>query len=179
MAFKIVGSHAARQPHVIYQFIVGYHACVERAQGNLVRGVDKPIAELISDLNQRGLLESTIIVGSGEFGRTPDNGVRGGTACGRDHNPNAMTIWFAGEGCNASHTIGATDELGVAAVEGKAHVRDFHVTLLRLLGLDDNKLTLYHTERFKQLSQFGGTVVKNLIALPRSNPLERRAPAPL
>ena len=94
----------------------------------------------------------------------PDNGVRGGTAYGRYHNANAMTIWIAGGGCNAGHTIGATDELGMTAVEGKAHIRDFHVTLLRLLGLDDNKLTYYHAGRFKQLSQFGGTVIKGLMA---------------
>ncbi len=140
------------------------HDYIERAHGNLVRGVDQPIAALITDLKQRGLLESTLIVWCGEFGRTPDNGVRGGTAYGRDHNPNAMTMWLAGGGCNAGHTIGATDELGMAAVEDKAHVRDFHVTLLRLLGLDDNKLTYYHAGRFKQLSQFGGTVIKRLIA---------------
>ena len=140
------------------------HDYIERAHGNLVRGVDQPIAALITDLKQRGLLESTLIVWCGEFGRTPDNGVRGGTAYGRDHNANAMTMWLAGGGCNAGHTIGATDELGMAAVEDKAHVRDFHVTLLRLLGLDDNKLTYYHAGRFKQLSQFGGTVIKKLIA---------------
>ena len=140
------------------------HDYIERAHGNLVRGVDQPIAALIADLKQRGLLESTLIVWCGEFGRTPDNGVRGGTAFGRDHNPNAMTMWLAGGGCNAGHTIGATDELGMTAVEDKAHVRDFHVTLLRLLGLDDNKLTYYHAGRFKQLSQFGGTVIKKLIA---------------
>ena len=140
------------------------HDYIERAHGNLVRGVDQPIAALIADLKQRGLLESTLIVWCGEFGRTPDNGVRGGTAYGRDHNPNAMPMWLAGGGCNARHTIGATDELGMTAVEDKAHVRDFHVTLLRLLGLDDNKLTYYHAGRFKQLSQFGGTVIKKLIA---------------
>ncbi len=139
------------------------HDYIERAHGNLVRAVDQPIAALITDLQQRGLLDSTLIVWCGEFGRTPDNGVRGGTAYGRDHNPNAMTIWLAGGGCNAGHTIGATDELGMEAVEGKAHIRDFHVTLLRLLGLDDNKLTYYHAGRFKQLSQFGGTVIPGLI----------------
>jgi hypothetical protein len=139
------------------------HDYIERAHGNLVRRVDQPIAALITDLKQRGLLSSTLIVWCGEFGRTPDNGVRGGTAYGRDHNPNAMTIWLAGGGCNAGHTIGATDELGMEAIEGKAHVRDFHVTLLRLLGLDDNKLTYYHAGRFKQLSQFGGTVIRELI----------------
>jgi hypothetical protein len=140
------------------------HDYIERAHGNLVRGVDQPIAALIADLKDRGLLDSTLVVWCGEFGRSPDNGVRGGTAYGRDHNPNAMTIWLAGGGCNAGHTIGATDEVGMTAVEEVHHVRDFHVTLLRLLGLDDNKLTYYHAGRFKQLSQFGGKVIKKLIA---------------
>jgi len=140
------------------------HDFIERAHGNLVCGVDQPIAALIADLRQRGLLESTLVVWCGEFGRTPDNGVRQGTAYGRDHNPRAMTIWLAGGGCRAGHTIGATDELGMTAVEEVRHVRDFHVTLLRLLGLDDNRLTYYHAGRFKQLSQFGGKVIEPLIA---------------
>ena len=89
---------------------------------------------------------------------------RGGTAYGRYHKPNAMTIWLAGAGCNAGHTIGATDDLGMTAVEGKACARDFHVTLLRLLGLDDSRLTYYHVGRFRQLSQFGGEVIKDLLS---------------
>ena len=140
------------------------HDFIERAHGNLIRGVDQPIAALIKDLKQRGLLESTLIVWCGEFGRTPDNGVRGGTAYGRDHNPKAMTLWMAGGGCKAGHTIGLTDEVGMEAVEEVHHVRDFHITLLRMLGLDDNKLTFYHGGRFKQLSQFGGKVIEKLIA---------------
>jgi uncharacterized protein (DUF1501 family) len=140
------------------------HDYIERAHGNLVRGVDQPIAALIADLKQRGLLDSTLVVWCGEFGRTPDNGVRGGTAYGRDHNPTAMTMWLAGGGVKAGHTIGATDETGMTAVDKVHHVRDVHCTLLRLLGLDDNKLTYYHAGRFKQLSQFGGTVIKELIA---------------
>ncbi|MDG2015391.1 MAG: DUF1501 domain-containing protein [Pirellulaceae bacterium] len=140
------------------------HDYLERAHGNLVRGVDQPIAALVGDLKERGLLESTLIVWCGEFGRTPDNGVRGGIAYGRDHNPNAMTIWMAGGGCNAGHTVGATDETGMTAVDQVHPVRDFHVTLLKLLGLDDNKLTYYHAGRFKQLSQFGGKVIDQLIA---------------
>ncbi|MEZ6120663.1 MAG: DUF1501 domain-containing protein [Pirellulaceae bacterium] len=139
------------------------HDFIERAHGNLVKGVDQPIAALIRDLKQRGLLASTLIVWCGEFGRTPDNGVRQGTAYGRDHNPHAMTIWLAGGGCKAGHTIGATDDLGMHAVEEVHHVRDLHVTLLRLLGLDDNRLTYYHAGRFKQLSQFGGQVIEDLI----------------
>jgi hypothetical protein len=126
--------------------------------------VDQPIAALIADLKQRGLLDDTLIVWCGEFGRTPDNGVRGGTAYGRDHNPKAMTMWFAGGGCKAGHTIGSTDDRGMEAIEEVHHVRDVHVTLLRLLGLDDNKLTFYHGGRFKQLSQIGGQVIEKLIA---------------
>ncbi len=140
------------------------HDYIERAHGNLIRQVDRPIAALLTDLKDRGLLDSTLIVWCGEFGRSPDNGVRGGTAYGRDHNPHAMTIWFAGGGVNAGHTIGATDETGAEAVECVHHVRDLHVTLLRLLGLDDNKLTYFHGGRFKQLSQFGGQVIDELIA---------------
>lgn len=140
------------------------HDYIAKAHGSLIPRVDRPITALIQDLKARGLLEETLIVWMGEFGRTPDNGVRGGgVAFGRDHNPNAMTIWLAGGGCNAGQTIGATDEIGAEAVEEVHHIRDFHVTLLRLLGLDDNKLTYYHAGRFKQLSQFGGEVIEPLI----------------
>lgn len=140
------------------------HDFIERAHGNLVAQVDRPIAALIADLKQRGMLDETLVVWCGEFGRSPDNGVRGGTAYGRDHNAKAMTIWLAGGGTNAGHTIGATDETGAEAVDCVHHVRDFHITLLRLLGLDDNKLTFYHGGRFKQLSQFGGQPIAELIA---------------
>lgn len=140
------------------------HDYIERAHGNLVKTVDKPIAALLTDLKQRNLLDETLVIWCGEFGRSPDNGVRGGTAYGRDHNPHAMTVWFAGGGVKAGHTIGATDETGAEAVEEVHHVRDLHVTILRLLGLDDNKLTYFHGGRFKQLSQFGGQVIENLIA---------------
>ena len=139
------------------------HDYIERAHGNLIRSVDQPIAALIADLKQRGLLEDTLVVWCGEFGRSPDNGVRGGTAYGRDHNAKAMTMWFAGGGVKAGHTIGATDDTGAEAVEDVHHVRDVHITLLRLLGLDDNKLTFYHAGRFKQLSQFGGQVINELM----------------
>ena len=75
-----------------------------------------------------------------------------------------MNIWLAGGGVKAGHTIGATDEIGATAVEVVHPLRDFHVTLLHLLGLDDNKLTYFHAGRYKQLSQFGGNVIKELIA---------------
>ena len=140
------------------------HDYIARAHGNLVRQVDRPIAALLTDLKQRGLLDSTLVIWCGEFGRSPDNGVRGGTAYGRDHNPHAMTIWMAGGGVNAGHTVGATDETGAKAVDCVHHVRDLHVTILKLLGLDDNKLTYFHGGRYKQLSQFGGQVINELIA---------------
>lgn len=141
------------------------HDNIAKAHGALIPTVDQPIAALIADLKQRGLLDETLIVWMGEFGRTPDNGIRsGGKAYGRDHNPKAMTLWLAGGGCNAGHTIGATDEIGAEAVENVRHLRDFHVTLLRMLGLDDNKLTYFHAGRYKQLSQFGGQVIEELIA---------------
>jgi len=126
--------------------------------------VDRPIAALIRDLKERGLLDETLVVWMGEFGRTPDNGIRGGIKYGRDHNPDAMTVWLAGGGVNAGHTIGATDEIGAKAADKMHHVRNLHVTLLRLLGLDDNKLTYFHGGRFKQLSQIGGEVIKELFA---------------
>ncbi len=140
------------------------HDYIARAHGNLVEQVDRPIAALLLDLEQRGLLDDTLVVWCGEFGRSPDNGIRGGTAYGRDHNPKAMTIWMAGGGVNAGHTVGATDETGSEAVDCVHHVRDMHVTLLQLLGLDDNQLTYFHGGRYKQLSQFGGTVIEELLA---------------
>jgi hypothetical protein len=141
------------------------HDYIEKAHGSLIRSVDKPIAALLKDLKQRGMLDDTLIVWCGEFGRTPDNGLRGGgKSYGRDHNAKAMTMWFAGGGTKAGHTIGATDEIGAEAVDCVHHIRDVHVTLLHLLGLDDNRLTYYHAGRFKQLSQFGGQVIPELLA---------------
>jgi hypothetical protein len=140
------------------------HDYIERAHRTLIHSVDRPIAALLIDLKRRGLLEDTLVVWGGEFGRSPDNGVRGGIAYGRDHNPKAMTLWFAGGGVKAGHTIGGTDELGAEAVDCVHHVRDLHVTLLYLLGLDDRRLTYYHAGRYKQLSQFGGEVIREILA---------------
>lgn len=141
------------------------HDYIAKAHGSLIRSVDKPIAALLKDLKERGLLEDTLVIWCGEFGRTPDNGLRGGgQSYGRDHNAKAMTMWFAGGGTKGGHMIGGTDELGAQAVETVHHIRDVHVTILHLLGLDDNKLTFYHAGRHKQLSQFGGQVIKELLA---------------
>ncbi len=140
------------------------HDFLERAHGSLIRSIDKPITALLMDLKRRGLLEETLVVWTGEFGRTPDNGIRdGGIAYGRDHNVTGMPMWLAGGGVKAGHIIGETDELGEKAVDVVHPIRDVHVTMLQLLGLDDNKLTYFHGGRYKQLSQFGGEVITELI----------------
>ncbi|MCA9122237.1 MAG: DUF1501 domain-containing protein [Planctomycetaceae bacterium] len=141
------------------------HDYLERGHASRIASVDQPIAALIKDLKRRGLLDSTLVVWTGEFGRTPDNNYRGGvTSLGRGHNADAMNMWFAGGGVRKGTVVGATDDIGAEAVEVVHPIRDVHVTLLHLLGLDDNKLTYFHGGRFKQLSQFGGEVIKELIA---------------
>lgn len=141
------------------------HDYLERAHKARIRATDRPIAALLSDLKRRGLLDSTLVIWAGEFGRSPDNGLRGGgNVVGRDHNSRAMAIWLAGGGVKKGHIVGATDETGARAVECVHHVRDLHVTLLHLLGLDDSKLTYFHEGRYKQLSQTGGEVIRDLLA---------------
>lgn len=141
------------------------HDYIEKAHGARLRAIDKPIAGLLKDLKRTGLLEETLVVWAGEFGRSPDNGIRrGNPAWGRDHNANAMTVWLAGGGVKAGHIVGATDEVGGAAVEDVHPIRDFHVTLLHLLGLDDARLRFFHAGREKQLSQTGGMVIRSLLA---------------
>ena len=141
------------------------HDYLERGHRSRIESVDKPIATLIRDLKQRGMLDDTLVVWTGEFGRTPDNNYRGGvTALGRGHNADAMTMWLAGGGVKRGAVVGATDEIGAEAVEVVHPLRDVHCTLLRLLGLDDNKLTYWHGGRYKQLSQFGGEVITELLA---------------
>jgi hypothetical protein len=140
------------------------HDYLARSHAARIRAVDRPIAALLADLKRRGLLESTLVIWAGEFGRSPDNGLRGGGAtAGRDHNAKAMSVWLAGGGVKAGHVVGATDELGAQAVEVARPLKDLHVTILHLLGLDDNKLTYFHEGRYKQLSQTGGAVIKELL----------------
>jgi hypothetical protein len=141
------------------------HDYLERGHSSRIASVDQPIAALIKDLKARGLLEDTLVVWTGEFGRTPDNNYRGGvTALGRGHNVDAMNMWFAGGGTKRGTVVGATDDIAAEAVEVVHPIRDVHVTMMHLLGLDDNKLTYFHAGRFKQLSQFGGELIPELIA---------------
>ena len=141
------------------------HDYLERGHAARIRSVDKSMTALIKDLKQRGMLDDTLVIWTGEFGRTPDNNRRGGVyAIGRGHNADAMTMLMAGGGVKPGAIVGATDEIGAKAAEVAHPIRDLHVTLLHLLGLDDNKLTYFHAGRYKQLSQFGGKVIKELIA---------------
>ena len=140
------------------------HDYLERGHTARIKSVDKPMAALLRDLKQRGLLEETLVIWTGEFGRTADNNKRGGVySIGRGHNNQAMTMLMAGGGVKPG-VVGATDDFGAEAVECVHPIRDLHVTLLHLLGLDDNKLTYFHGGRFKQLSQFGGQVIEEIIA---------------
>lgn len=123
--------------------------------------VDKPIAGLLKDLKQRGLLEDTLVWWGGEFGRTP-YAERNGT--GRDHNPVGFTQWLAGAGVKAGHAHGATDDYGHFAVQDKVHMHDMHATILHLLGLDHEKLTFRYAGRDFRLTDVHGHVVKELLA---------------
>ena len=140
------------------------HDYIAKAHQKRIRSIDRPLAALISDLKRRGMLEETLVIVGGEFGRSPDNGVRGGKKVGRDHNPTAMNYLFAGGGVRAGQVVGSTDEIGERAVSVVHPIKDLHVTILHLLGLDDNKLTYFHGGRFKQLSQTGGQLIGELIA---------------
>ncbi len=148
----------------VQAYSVGWdsHDDLKTAHGNRIRGVDRPITGLLQDLKTKGLLDSTLVVICGEFGRSPDNAVKRGRV-GRDHNPKAMNILMAGGGVPAGKVIGATDELGEQAVDVVHPLKDFHVTLLHLLGLNDNKLTYFHGGRFRQLSQVGGELIQELV----------------
>jgi arylsulfatase A-like enzyme len=125
------------------------------------RAVDKPVAGLLADLKQRGLLEDTLVWWGGEFGRTP-YAEKNGT--GRDHNPGGFTVWLAGGGVKAGLAFGATDELGHLAVQDKVHMHDLHATLLNQLGLDHEKLTYRYDGRNFRLTDVSGTVVNQILA---------------
>jgi hypothetical protein len=128
--------------------------------GKMCRWTDKPIAGLLKDLKRRGLLDSTLVVWGGEFGRTPvtQNGK------GRDHNPYGFTTWLAGGGVRGGTILGATDEIGYRAIQDPVHPRDLHATLLHLLGLEHMRLTHLHNGRYERLTDFGGNVVKGILA---------------
>ena len=121
---------------------------------------DVPIAALLQDLKQRGLLERTLVIWGAEFGRLPTS--QDGN--GRDHNPHGYTMWFAGGGVRGGQAIGATDEFGLHAADRPFIMRDFHASILHALGLDQHQLWYLHNGRHEKLTDFGGTVIEDLFA---------------
>ncbi len=144
------------------------HGSVFSRLAGKTKQVDKPIAALIKDLKQRGLLDSTLVVWSSEFGRTPfaqgQNSEGKETKAGRDHHKDAFAVWMAGGGAKGGVSYGATDDLGYTIAENPVHVHDFNATLLRLLGIDHEKLTFRFQGRQYRLTDVEGHVVKDLIA---------------
>ena len=142
----------------------GHNECDQNHQF-MARKVDKPIAGLLADLKSRGLLESTVVLWGGDFGRTPfTDGAEGGggNRKGRDHNPYGFSVWMAGGGIKGGKAIGATDEIGLKATEDKVTMHDLHATLLGLLGVDHKRLTYFFQGREFRLTDVGGE--NNLVA---------------
>ena len=136
------------------------HSKLETGHRTCARSIDRPFAGLLHDLKRRGLLSQTLVVGLSEFGRMPIS--QGGT--GRDHNPQCQTMWLAGAGIKPGTIVGATDEVGYRAVESPYHMRDLHATILRLMGLDDMRLTFYFNGRNMRLTDNGGQLIRQALA---------------
>jgi hypothetical protein len=121
---------------------------------------DQPVAALLTDLKRRGLLEDTLVVWGGEFGRTP---VSQGGSRGRDHNATGFSMWMAGGGVKGGTILGETDEIGLNAISESAHINDLHATILHLMGLDHTQLTVFHGGRDERLTDVGGRVLTGLL----------------
>jgi uncharacterized protein (DUF1501 family) len=153
------------------KFIQLYHQGWDQ-HGSLPKGIaqqcketDQPCYGLLTDLKQRGLLDDTLVIWGGEFGRTNySQGKLTATDYGRDHHPRCFTIWMAGGGVKAGFVYGATDEFGYNVAEDGVHVHDFHATLLHLLGIDHERLTYFLQGRRFRLTDVHGRVVKDLLA---------------
>ena len=146
-----------------------HHGNVFGSIKNKAKQVDQPIAALIRDLKQRGLLDDTLVVWGAEFGRTPmvQGQSNNGTPAkkpGRDHHKDAYSVWMAGGGVKAGFTYGKTDDLGFHAVEDRMHVNDFHATILHLLGMDHKQLTFKFQGRNFRLTDVGGNVATKVLA---------------
>jgi hypothetical protein len=141
-----------------------HHQDIEDRLPQKAREIDQPFAAFLKDLKQRGLLDQTLVVWGGEFGRKPTKDRNGNDNPGRDHNNRAFTTVFAGGGVKGGTVYGATDEFGAAAVENKVHVHDLHATMLHLLGFDHTKLTYRYNGRDFRLTDNFGQVVKGIIA---------------
>lgn len=140
------------------------HASIERNHPRLARECDGPIAALLQDLEQRGLLDETLVVWGGEMGRTPTVQLPVSANPGRDHHDNGFTVWMAGGGVKAGTTYGTTDEVGLSVAENPVHVHDLHATILHLLGFDHTRLTYRYAGRDFRLTDVHGHVVHDIIS---------------
>jgi hypothetical protein len=145
------------------------HDDIEVNHRRLAGQCDAAIAQLITDLKERGMFDDTLIIWGGEFGRTPTvelpkEGANAGKVNGRDHNHWGFTMWLAGGGTRGGHVHGATDEFGFKAIENRVHVHDLHATLLHLMGFDHEKLTYRYAGRDFRLTDVHGRLVKELLA---------------
>ena len=141
------------------------HLDIEKNHRGFAGETDKPIAGLLTDLKQRGLLDETLVIWGGEFGRLPVvQRKQGQSQTGRDHNPHAFTTWFCGGGVKGGVHYGETDEIGHKAVVDRVSVNDLHATILHLLGLDHERLTYFHDGRDFRLTDVAGRIVRDIIA---------------
>ncbi|MEO6741965.1 MAG: DUF1501 domain-containing protein [Chthoniobacteraceae bacterium] len=141
------------------------HEKIEEGHRKLSAEIDQPIAALLGDLKQRGMLEDTLVIWGGEFGRTPTVELSGGVAkLGRDHNHYGFSVWMAGGGVKGGTVHGSTDEFGFAAVEHPVSVHDLHATILHLMGLDHERLTYRYSGRDFRLTDVEGNIVKQILA---------------
>ena len=138
------------------------HDKIKENHGKLCGELDRPLGALLKDLKARGMLEDTLVLWSGEFGRTPTAELPAAT--GRDHNPYGFSAWLAGGGVRGGTIVGATDEFGFKAVENVVHVHDLHATILHLFGFDHEKFTFRHAGRDFRLTDVHGRVVKEILA---------------
>jgi hypothetical protein len=138
------------------------HESIEKNHGRHGAEVDQPIAALLTDLEERGLLDETLVVWGGEFGRMPFS--EGPNAPGRNHNPYGFSMWLAGAGVKGGISYGETDEFGFEAVVDRVHLHDLHATILHLMGLDHEKLTYFHQGRDESLTDVFGHVIKGVLA---------------
>jgi hypothetical protein len=136
------------------------HSDMEGNHSKLCAASDRPIAGLLTDLRARGLLDSTLVIWGGEFGRMPMSE----GSDGRDHNPHGFSMWLAGAGVRGGQVIGGTDAVGLRAVDGRTHVHDLHATVLHLLGLDHERLTFRHNGRDERLTDVAGQVIHQALA---------------
>jgi uncharacterized protein (DUF1501 family) len=141
-----------------------HHQDIETRLPASAREIDQPVAAFLTDMKQRGLLDSTLVIWGGEFGRTPTKDRNGEAKPGRDHNAKGFSIWMAGGGVKGGTVYGSTDEFGEKAVDNPVHIHDLHATILRLLGFDHTKLTYRYNGRDFRLTDVSGNVVKGVMA---------------